>query len=486
LPAYREAEARFEQLVRDQPNDLVSQVGLATTYHNLGYHYVRRKQPAEADAYYQRALPVRERLARDYPESLQYAVSLAQLYNDIGFLKQSSDPAAGLAANERALAIRTELARAHPHVLELELQRSKSHNHIGDVYREVKQWDKAVPCYEQAIAIQTKLVAENPAVLEYQRELENSYNNLATTHERARRFKEAVPVYEHAISLLEALVRTATADDDFDPKLKNLYEGRARVLAALNRTTDAARAEEKAIAFLEEQARRRPDYTPFQFALARAQVRLGIRQRSLRRQPEALNNITQAITTLHELAGPTPADSPYCPDLAGAYTWRAYTHADDKRFDQVVADCERALALRPKHLGAATLLAWALVLAPPPLRDPHKALPHALAAVQGDARVTAHHRNLGMVYFRLGRYREAIEALDRAGEIQSGGPSSFDRFFAAMCHHRLGDGQAARAAYDQAMAWWQSRPKLSPVLAGELQMIHAEADEVLAEPAPAR
>ena len=60
--------------------------------------------------------------------------------------------------------------------------------------------------------------------------------------------------------------------------------------------------------------------------------------------------------------------------------------------------------------------------------------------------------HIGAARYRNGQWKEAIAAFEKSMELRDGG-DSFDWFFLAMCHWQLGDKQAARKWYDQAVVW---------------------------------
>jgi uncharacterized protein HemY len=88
---------------------------------------------------------------------------------------------------------------------------------------------------------------------------------------------------------------------------------------------------------------------------------------------------------------------------------------------------------------------------------------------------------LGVVYYRLGQYSEAVETLQSSLLHTGGRTDAFDLFFLAMCHARLDDAAKARDCYDRAVKWVQElQGGLSPEWAEELTKFRAEAEAVLA------
>lgn len=124
------------------------------------------------------------------------------------------------------------------------------------------------------------------------------------------------------------------------------------------------------------------------------------------------------------------------------------------------------------------ILAWTYLTAPEALRDWKAALPLAQKALQLEP--NAMYRNtLGLAYYRAGRYREAVEALQANLKDQVDWALAFDLYFLAMSHQQLGESARARQFFDLAVRWSGTHKEaLAPYLT-ELTAIHAEAAEML-------
>jgi uncharacterized protein HemY len=83
---------------------------------------------------------------------------------------------------------------------------------------------------------------------------------------------------------------------------------------------------------------------------------------------------------------------------------------------------------------------------------------------------------LGVAYYRAGKWRDAVKALNRSVELRSGGDSG-DWFFLAMAHWRLGDKIEARRWRDRALEAVQKDLSFEP-----LSRLREEAESVLGRP----
>jgi serine/threonine protein kinase/WD40 repeat protein/tetratricopeptide (TPR) repeat protein len=152
-----------------------------------------------------------------------------------------------------------------------------------------------------------------------------------------------------------------------------------------------------------------------------------------------------------------------------------------------VDDLTRALELKlkdkPEQAEACNNLAWIYVAGPAPFRDPDKAQPLAQKAVELAPDRWEHCHTLGVVHYRLGKYEEAVEALERGIKNNNGQPNAFDLYFLAMCHHRLGNAGKAKECFDRAVAW-QKQAKLPAEQVEELNAFRVEAEALLKEAKP--
>jgi WD40 repeat protein len=165
---------------------------------------------------------------------------------------------------------------------------------------------------------------------------------------------------------------------------------------------------------------------------------------------------------------------------ADTQTLRADAAFDLRDFGGAEKDYREVLREHPHHRRACNGLSWLYSLGPPELRKPCEALALALEAVHQD-KSNATLNTLGVAYYRLGRWHEAIDALNQAAKVNGSRPTPWDAFFLAMCHHRLGRFAKARRYYDQAVSLRASYPIEQLHEPAELAEIQAEARAILGQ-----
>jgi eukaryotic-like serine/threonine-protein kinase len=122
---------------------------------------------------------------------------------------------------------------------------------------------------------------------------------------------------------------------------------------------------------------------------------------------------------------------------------------------QQIADLDFPIPEDLRSVGAIQCdeLAWRYLTGPKKQRDPKKALPLAQKAVKLDVDQWAFLNTLGVAYYRLEQYPQAVETLERCLRDSQAAAPAYDLFFLAMCHHHLGDEAKAKDCYDRAVRW---------------------------------
>lgn len=135
----------------------------------------------------------------------------------------------------------------------------------------------------------------------------------------------------------------------------------------------------------------------------------------------------------------------------------------------------QAIECDPKHVDALNSLAWLLATVPDPAaRDARQAVELAKKAVALSPEHRPTWNTLGVTHYRAGDHQDAALALNKSMELSEGG-DSFDWFFLAMTHWRLGRKVEARKWYEQAAQWMDDNKADD----AELRRFRIEAEELL-------
>jgi len=145
------------------------------------------------------------------------------------------------------------------------------------------------------------------------------------------------------------------------------------------------------------------------------------------------------------------------------------------KWDSAAAAYRKAIELDPKFAVGHNNLAWVLATCgDPKLRDPRRAVDHARKAVELEPANSSSWHTLGVAYYRAGEWKAAHEALDKTLAIQKWA-TSWDWFFLAMAHCRLGNKAQARDYYAKAVKWMEQNALNDE----ELRRFRGEAEQLL-------
>lgn len=119
-------------------------------------------------------------------------------------------------------------------------------------------------------------------------------------------------------------------------------------------------------------------------------------------------DIDVAIKIMAEEVG---ANSPELYAIYGGYL------IEKERYREAEAIMKRGLELYPTHPDLCNNLAWLYATAPPPFHLPEEAVSYALRAIEVDSSKAYIWDTLAEAYFASGMYKKALEAIERAIEL---------------------------------------------------------------------
>jgi WD40 repeat protein/tetratricopeptide (TPR) repeat protein/predicted Ser/Thr protein kinase len=183
----------------------------------------------------------------------------------------------------------------------------------------------------------------------------------------------------------------------------------------------------------------------------------------------------RAVDTLSWVIRQTPQNTNA---LVIFYSYRGQVHLRLDNREQGEADFRTAMELSATDPTALNNLAWSCVTGPVNFQLPEKALPLALKAVELSRTnpVVAVANTLGVVYYRLGRFTNAVEVFERNTQQEGGRFIACSRLFLAMSYKRLGESAKAESAFAQAAKWLEENPDQEDV---EMKQFRVEAEALL-------
>jgi serine/threonine protein kinase/tetratricopeptide (TPR) repeat protein len=290
-----------------------------------------------------------------------------------------------------------------------------AHNSLGMALARKEDWKGAHAAYQQALAIDPNLAL--------------AYGNIGALHLHRHELKEAIAACRRAIAL--------------NPNFADAHYNLGYALAVTGDHEQAIEEYRLAIA-----------QAP---ALAEAHFGLGVSLNNQGKTPEAIVALKKAIAA-------NPSHGPAHHILGALLQF-------GDRWEEAIAAYKAAVRSNPNAVGYHIELSWALVACPEPkLRDPQRALEEANQVLRlGHAGTGWSLR--GCAQYRLGYWRDSVEALERALPLGSTMQRQFQFLFLAMAHERVGNPAEARKRYQQAL----QEVKTGPRTALDRQLQHEAA-----------
>jgi tetratricopeptide (TPR) repeat protein/tRNA A-37 threonylcarbamoyl transferase component Bud32 len=435
---------------------------VAGSLNNLGLIVGSRGHPAEAETAHREALATRQKLfGEEHPEVAKSLANLAQ-----GLADWKVDEAELLA--NKALAMRKKfLGPEHPQVY-------ISLGILVTVLSKENRLEEAVTVQRDVIALGRKVYPDVTAGLNRLAQLllrqgklneaESAYRDALTVareyparhgpQDIARMHKTLGELLFHEGKPGDAIAEFSQATE-LNLKYFEAYDWRGYVYARMNDYTNA-------MADLQEALRLNPNYVPALNNLAWVYVT----------GPKETYSPEKALPLALKAVELSPTNADYLSTLAQAYSRLG-------REAEAIAILERLVELRPGSARACNDIAWYYVTGPVETRAPERALPLALKAVELGKTNHNELNTLGVVYYRLGEFTNAIATLELGIKTESAGGSAHDFFFLAMAHQRLGDSARADDYFAKALKWLEHQPSLPSESKQELEAFRAEAEAVL-------
>jgi len=221
-----------------------------------------------------------------------------------------------------------------------------------------------------------------------------------------------------------------------------------------------------------------PNVPYYRSVLAGSQLDLGDVLLASNRPADAEEQCRQAMGHLTPLVAAHPDSGEYRERLALCHIALGNLrtdagHQDDaaEHYREAFKLIEDLVAKRSKDPWYALCLAWNLgTCLDPKFRDPDRAVQIGKQVVKMKPELGYAWSTLGVVHYRAGDWKAAVEALEQAMKLKHDGASR-DWLFLAMAHWQLGRAGEARRYYDRAV---QRMPS-----AAAFQRFRAEAATLL-------
>jgi tetratricopeptide (TPR) repeat protein/tRNA A-37 threonylcarbamoyl transferase component Bud32 len=457
-------------------------------------------QHAAGKALLEEALTLYEALLPEAGPDPSVRRTAAGLFSEVAWIHHTLGQADKAAeAWSRSASLLTSLLEEEPASKELRMGLADIHRWRGNMLRELGKAPEAREAYDQAAELHEGLLRESPNEPGYQVSLANTLLNTARTYSRRDQAEVWEPVYRRIVDLDRAAVSTAPEKPLYDAELaialqaqglffldvRRRSEGEAalqdaleihkrliargqlkgtveryaarnfvdvgRVLAAAGQVEDAEKSYREAVSLLDRTVQEFPRSVRDREELAQTLTVLADFLKDPARRQEAKDIRRDVIHHYETLRATSPEDLKYPPRLIRSHL-KLNSLLWDLGLQREAAEALRkALEVDPENPAVNNQLAWLLATGPDlALRDAATAVRLAQKAVEAQPKSGEFWNTLGVAHYRYGDVKAAIDELEKAMSLRVGG-DSFDWFFLAMAHWRVGDRDKAQIWFDRAV-----------------------------------
>jgi tetratricopeptide (TPR) repeat protein len=473
--------------------------------HRPGMYRTGQAVLQEALAFYQELLPEEGHDPRVRREA-------ANLFRGVAWIHYHLDQAAKAAeAWSRAASLLTSLLEEEPGDKTLREALAHSQRWRGNALRELGKLREAREAYDQAAGLQEGLLRESPDEPARQVALANTLLNAASVLSPRGQAEEIEPLYRRSVELNRAAVRAAPDNPQFNfelalamgdqglflletgrrgqaeatlrealgiqqrlivgGRLKGTIEryaarnfgGLGRVLAAAGKVEEAEKSYRQAVDLLDRrlvaESPQSPDSAYCRADLADTWAGLADILKDPARRQEVEEIRRRVIGYYEKLRADFPEDPEHRRNLALSYLQLVSLLWQLGRQTEAAEPYRKALEVDPADPAVNKELALFLATSPEPrLRNAPLAVRLATKAVTARPLSADYRNTLGVAHYRNGDDKAAVAELERAMNLRAGG-DSFDWFFLAMAHWRLGEREKAQAWFNRAVQWMEkNRP----------------------------
>jgi tetratricopeptide (TPR) repeat protein len=337
------------------------------------------------------------------------------------------------------------------------------------IHANPRRLQEAEKLCREGMTMAEQILARSPDAAAESWQLADLRCALGWTFQHGKQPAAAVKAFREEIDLREKLAGKFGSKKEQRWHLCRAYTFLGIAQSSAGRLQEAEKAHHRALEATKQLAADFPKEAPYQERVALCHVNLGLLRTT--QLDEAERHFQQAVS-MYE-------GHPEWKDDQGLFAQSLFSLAQilskKGRNEEAAKTYRRFLELQPASPVGNNNAAWFLATcADPKFRDPSRAVKLAKKATELAPMEGTYWNTLGAAQYRAGNWKDAIAALDKSMEIRKGG-DSFDWFFLAMAHWKLGEKEKARSRFDQAVEWMDKHQPRDE----ELRRFRAEAAELL-------
>jgi len=297
LATYRRSAEIHEALLRAQPHDADDAANLAVTWSNLAKTMGNVGRVQESDTLLDRTRKHLEDLGQRLPGATRPRELLADVLHTIGdHAADRGEFAPARDLYQRSLALHEAIVREHPDDWGALVQLARINNELGLLHSHFKYPDEALRYYEKSRDIRERLLAAEPASAELQEYLSRSLDNLGNLRNSLGKYSEALPVLERVCELRGRMVAASPGNAEMQGSFGGALHNLAMSHEGLGHLAEAERLYREAITHQERARAIQPGVVVHRVFLTNHLLGLGGVRLHLNKPDEAAELAKQAAS----------------------------------------------------------------------------------------------------------------------------------------------------------------------------------------------
>lgn len=466
--AYQRAEPLLKKLVKDYPSQRDYRYELARCHDSLSSDSWKLGRLTDAEQHSRRALELLEGLSAEDPRQPTYQQAQARSYRNLGFvLRITGQPKEAQSAALEGIMIQEKLAESFPNVPDYRYELGESYT----MYSIHMPGERGLPDtshLQRALEISQSLANEFPAVPKYQALEARIFTRMGTALQRGGKIEEAETAFRSAVSGHERLVRAFPKVPSYqlfageaNYSLANALKARGELSQARSHVEEAIDKQRSFLKSDHENLFARGLLVGENRLLASIQWHQGEFTGAVETYSEAIEEARQLIETGERRARSEPdrqrrtnagfaASASWMGALQtglGCIQWiAADAPAASRTLKIALSSLRQGAKKAPQSADAQALLSRFLSACPDETqRNPAEARELALAATRLNSKSADAWLALASAEYRLGNWRQTLDALDSSDQIRPGG--ALVDYYRAMSRHQMGQKELALDDY---------------------------------------
>jgi tetratricopeptide (TPR) repeat protein len=307
-----EAKGLYERFLKEDPDNLDLQSGLALLLGNRGARLVGAARFHEARSDLEATLAMQDALVSRQPANDAFRGALAGTLDNFAVVQDRlGDQGAALCCSLGACEQRRRLAAARPRDASRSADLAGASHQLGIGFRNLGYAAAAREAFASALAIRRRLAAIHPHETRYQSDLATSYSFQGLQASGEGKKQQALADYDRARAILARLVERDRSSPDLRKRLAESLFNIGVVHGALKRRAEEGKMFLEARRLQEELVREDPDNAEHRVHLGRTLNNLGINLWVRKQADEAKAVLRQAVANARVLIGWVPGREEY-------------------------------------------------------------------------------------------------------------------------------------------------------------------------------